>query len=78
MPRPPLITTRASSSFTFSDASATRSVMWARLEPSATVIGRSLISAVPPFSETSNDFGRTSTIAGLPFAFIDATLAPPK
>ena len=78
MPRPPLMTTFASSSFTFSEASTTRSTTCARLDASATESASSLTSAVPPDSEASNDLGRTSTIAGLPLARIDATLAPPK
>src|SRR5260221_10640504 len=78
MPRPPLTTTFASSSFTFSDASTTWSTMRARFEPSPIVTARSFTSAVPPDSLASKDLGRTSTIAGLAFARIEATLAPPK
>ena len=52
--------------------------MCARLEPSPTLTSSCFASAVPPLAEASNDFGRISTIAGLPLAFIEATLAPPK
>ena len=78
MPRPPLMITLASSSFTFSEASATRSRILARFDPSPMVTASSLMSAVPPDSDASNDFGLTSTIAGLALARIDASLAPPK
>ncbi len=78
MPRPPLMTTRASSSLTFSEASATRSVMCARFEPSPTDKSSCWISPAPGFSDASNDFGLTSTIAGFALAFIEATFAPPK